>query len=116
MRARIVLLLLFAMIGAAPGCASGEQRPEDARMIDALTGQCKAAGETIAAARANVSQAETVLAMMQNNYKFGAATTLDLVDAQTAVSVAHANLLCGLRDFSVARANLLWSIGQKPWE
>ncbi len=78
--------------------------------------ELKAAGETIAAARANVSQAETVLAMMQNNYKYGAATTLDVVDAQTAVSVARANLLRGLRDYSVARANLLWSMGQKPWE
>ena len=78
--------------------------------------ELKAAGETIAAARANVSQAETVLAMMQNNYKFGAATTLDIVDAQTAVSVARTNLLRGLRDYSVARANLRWALGQRPWE
>jgi outer membrane protein len=75
-----------------------------------------AAAETIAAAKANVSQAETVLTMMQNNYKYGAATTLDIVDAQTAVSVARSNLLRGLHDYSVARANLRWTIGQTPWE
>jgi outer membrane protein len=78
--------------------------------------ELKAAAETIAAARTNVSQAEKVLSMMQNNYKYGAATTLDIVDAQTAVSVARGNLLLGLHDYSVARANLRWSMGQTPWE
>ncbi|HWQ57056.1 MAG TPA: TolC family protein [Bryobacteraceae bacterium] len=75
-----------------------------------------AAEETIRAARANVSQAEKVLAMMQNNYKYGAATTLDIVDAQTAVSVARTNLLRGLHDYTVARAGLRWTAGMTPWE
>lgn len=78
--------------------------------------ELKAAEETIAAAKANVSQAERVLAMTQDNYKYGAATTLDIVDAQTAVSVARTNLLRGLHDYSVARADLRWAIGQTPWE
>ncbi len=78
--------------------------------------ELKAARETIAAARTNVSQAEKVLAMMQNNYKFGAATTLDVVDSQTAVTVARTNLLRGLHDHSVARANLRWAAGEAPWE
>ncbi|MGE5646341.1 MAG: TolC family protein [Acidobacteriota bacterium] len=75
-----------------------------------------AARETAAAARANVAQAERVLSMMQDNYKYGAATTLDIVDAQTALSVARTNLLRGLHDYSVARANLRWAMGEKPWE
>lgn len=78
--------------------------------------ELNAAAETIAAARANVSQAERVLAMMQDNYKYGAATTLDIVDAQTAVSLARSNLLRGLYDSSMARANLRWAMGQTPWE
>ncbi len=78
--------------------------------------ELKAAEKTIAAATASVRQAETVLGMMQNNYNNGAATTLDIVDAQTAVSVARTNLLRGMRDYSVARANLRWSVGQRPWE
>jgi outer membrane protein len=78
--------------------------------------ELKAAAETISAARANVSQAEKVLGMMQNNYKYGAATTLDIVDAQTAVSVARSNLLRGLHDYVVARASLRWTMGQTPWE
>jgi outer membrane protein len=75
-----------------------------------------AARETIAAARANISQAEKVLAMTQNNYRYGAATTLDIVDAQAALLVARTNLLRGLHDHSVARANLRWSAGLAPWE
>ncbi len=75
-----------------------------------------AARETIAAARANVAQADKVLGMTQNNYKYGAATTLDVVDAQTALSVARTNLLRGRHDYSVARANLRWSAGENPWE
>jgi outer membrane protein len=75
-----------------------------------------AARETIAAARANIQQAERVLEMTQNNYKYGAATTLDIVDAQTARSVAQTNLLRGLHDYSVARASLRWAMGEQPWE
>lgn len=78
--------------------------------------ELQAAAETISAARANAGQAEKVLAMMQNNYRYGAATTLDIVDAQTAVSVAHSNLLRGLHDYAAARANLRWAMGLTPWE
>ncbi|MEK7406385.1 MAG: TolC family protein [Acidobacteriota bacterium] len=78
--------------------------------------ELKAAGETVAAARANLTQAEKVLEMMQNNYKHGAATTLDVVDAQTALSVARTNLLRGLHDHTAARASLRWTLGRTPWE
>jgi HAE1 family hydrophobic/amphiphilic exporter-1 len=78
--------------------------------------ELKASAETIAAARATVGEAEKVLAMMQENYKYGAATTLDIVDSQTAVSVARSNLLRGLHDASVARANLRWAKGEPPLE
>jgi outer membrane protein len=75
-----------------------------------------AAKQTISAARANVGQAERVLEMMQNNYKWGAATTLDILDAQTALSTARGNLLRGLYDYVLARANLRWMLGRTPWE
>ena len=75
-----------------------------------------AASETVTAARANVQQAQKVLSMMQNNYKFGAATTLDIVDAQTALAVARTNMLRGLHDHSVARATLRHAMGNSPWE
>ena len=78
--------------------------------------ELKAARETIAAARATAGQAEKVLAMTQNNYKFGAATTLDIADAQTALLVARTNLLRGQYDYAIARATLLWCAGRAPWE
>jgi outer membrane protein TolC len=75
-----------------------------------------AANETIAAARANIAQAEKVLTMTEANYKYGAATPLDIVDSQIALTTAQTNLLRGLYDYSVARASLRWSMGGKPWE
>jgi len=78
--------------------------------------EIRAAQGTIAAARTNIEQAEKVLEMTQNNYKFGAATTLDIVDAQTALSQAQINLLLGLRDYWVTRASLMWTAGREPWE
>jgi outer membrane protein len=75
-----------------------------------------AARETVTAARANVEQAEKVLAMTESNYKYGAATTLDMLDSQIAVSVARTNLLRGLLDYTLARANLRWAMGETPWE
>jgi outer membrane protein TolC len=71
---------------------------------------------TIDAARASLKQAERVLTMTQDNYKYGAATTLDVTAAQVAVLQARTNLLHGLHDYSVARATLRWALGQKPWE
>jgi outer membrane protein TolC len=78
--------------------------------------EIRATRETVTAAQANVRQAEMVLGMMQANYQHGAATTLDVVDAQTALSTASTNLLRGLHDSSVARASLRWALGRTPWE
>ncbi len=74
------------------------------------------AEKTVEAARLNVHEAERVLAMMQDNYRYGAATTLDVTDAQTALSVARTNLLRGLYDHTLARAQLRWVMGLDPVE
>jgi outer membrane protein len=78
--------------------------------------ELSAARETVRAARANIQTAQRVLEMTQANYKHGAATTLDIVDAQTALSLARTNLLRGLHDYSVARASLQWTVGRAPGE
>lgn len=70
--------------------------------------------KTVEAAQLNVHQAEKVLAMMQDNYRYGAATTLDVTDAQAALTAARWNLLQGLRDHTLARAQLRWVMGQDP--
>jgi len=72
------------------------------------------ARRTVEAARLNVREAERVLTMMQDNYRYGAATTLDVTDAQTALSVARTNLLRGLYDHTLARAQLRWEMGLDP--
>jgi len=72
------------------------------------------AEKTVEAARLNVTEAQRVLAMMQNNYKYGAATTLDVLQAETALSVARWTFLEGLYDHTMARAQLRWVMGQDP--
>ena len=74
------------------------------------------AEQTVEAARLNVSEAERVLTMMQDNYKYGAATTLDVTDAQAALTAARWNLLQGLHDHTLARAQLRWVMGLDPVE
>jgi outer membrane protein len=72
------------------------------------------ARKTVEAAQLNVHQAERVLTMMQDNYKYGAATTLDVLDAQTALATARWTLLQGLYDHTLARARLRYAMGLDP--
>ncbi|MFB3923067.1 MAG: TolC family protein [Terriglobia bacterium] len=74
------------------------------------------AEKTVEAARLNVTEAQRVLTMMQNNYQYGAATTLDVLQAETALSVARWTLLQGLYDHTVARAQVRWVMGLDPVE
>ena len=71
---------------------------------------------TVEAAQASVSEAERVLNMMEQNYQYGAATTLDVQDSQTAVSLARMNLFQSLFDHTVARAQLRYVMGLDPLE
>ncbi len=74
------------------------------------------AKQTVEAARLSVREAEQVLEMTQNNYKYGAATTLDVLDAQTALTIARATLIQGLYDHTVAKAQLHYVMGLDPLE
>ena len=74
------------------------------------------AEKTVEAARLNVHEAERVLTMTQDNYRYGAATTLDVTDAQAALTAARWNLLQGLHDHMLARAQLRWVRGLDPLE
>ncbi|HXK58988.1 MAG TPA: TolC family protein [Acidobacteriota bacterium] len=78
--------------------------------------EIKRAEQTIEAARASVKEAERVLELMEQNYRYGAATTLDVQDAQTAVSLARMNLFQSLFDHTVARAQLRYVMGLDPVE
>ncbi len=92
--------------------AENDVRLEVQNAVDEL----ERAQRTVEAARLNVREAERVLTMMQDNYRYGAATTLDVTDAQTSLSVARTNLLRGLYDHTLARAQLRWVMGLDPLE
>jgi outer membrane protein TolC len=49
--------------------------------------------------------------MMQSNYEFGAATTLDVVDSQTALSLAKNSVIGATYDYEMAKARLRLATG-----
>ncbi len=90
-----------------------EQQESGVRLqVQQALDEIRRAEKTVDATQLNVKQAERVLDMMQNNYKFGAATTLDVVDAQTALSGARTNLLQALYDHVVGKTRLRWVLGR----
>ena len=72
------------------------------------------AEKTVEATRLNVSEAQRVLAMMQDNYRYGAATTLDVLQAETALATARWTHLQGLYDHTIAQAQLRFVMGLDP--
>jgi outer membrane protein len=71
----------------------------------------RSAEKAIAAAKLSVNQAEKVLTMMQANYQYGAATTLDVVDSQTAVVEARNNDIYATYDYEMSKARLRLASG-----
>jgi HAE1 family hydrophobic/amphiphilic exporter-1 len=74
------------------------------------------AKSVLEAAELNVTQAQRALEMTQANYQHGAATTLDVIDAQAALTLAESNRLLGLYDHANARATLRYVTAQDPLE
>jgi len=74
------------------------------------------AARIVEAARLNVQQAQRALEMTQANYNHGAATTLDVLDAQAALTLAESNLVEGLHAHGLARAALRYVMGRDPLE
>ncbi len=71
----------------------------------------ESSAKAIAAARLSVSQAERVLTMMQANYDYGAATTLDVLDSQTALTMARNSQIGATYDYEMAKARLRLASG-----
>jgi len=80
--------------------------------IKAAADDLQSSAEAIAAARLNVTQAEKVLAMMQANYQYGAATTLDVVDSQTALTMARNAEINATYQYQVAKGRLRLAAGR----
>jgi outer membrane protein len=79
--------------------------------IKAALDDMQSAAQSIEAAQLSIVQAERVLTMMQANYQYGAATTLDVVDAQTAVTLARNAQINATYDFELAKARLRLASG-----
>ena len=80
--------------------------------FDALT----LANRTIQAADLNVTQARRAAEMTEANYKLGAATQLDVVDALQALRQAENILNQALYNHANARASLRFVMGRDPLE
>jgi outer membrane protein len=79
--------------------------------VRAANDDLESSAKAIAAARLNVTQAEKVLNMMQANYQYGAATTLDVVDSQTAVTQARNSVINATFIYEVSKARLRLATG-----
>ncbi len=71
----------------------------------------QASAKAIAAAQLSVAQAEKVLSMMEANYRYGAATTLDVVDSQTALAIARNAKVAATYNYEMAKARLRLAAG-----
>jgi HAE1 family hydrophobic/amphiphilic exporter-1 len=85
-------------------------RLEAREAVDRLT----VARSVLEAAELNVSQAARALEMTEANYRYGAATTLDVLDAQAALTVAESTRIEGLFEHANARATLRYVMAQDP--
>ncbi len=64
----------------------------------------------------NVAQARKALDMIEANYRLGATTTLDVIDAQAALAQAEFSRVEALHAHANARAGLRYVMGQDPLE
>jgi len=67
--------------------------------------------KTIAAAQLSVQQAERVFEMMESNYRYGAATTLDVMDSQNALVVARNARIAAIYNYEMAKARVRLASG-----
>ncbi len=71
----------------------------------------QSSARAIAAAQLSVKQAEKVLSLMQANYQYGAATTLDVTDSQTALAEARNSRISATYQYEIAKARLRLASG-----
>jgi outer membrane protein len=74
----------------------------------------RVAASVFRAAELNVTQARKALDMTEANYRLGAATPLDVLDAQAALTQAEFNRIEALHAHANARAGLRYVMGQDP--
>jgi HAE1 family hydrophobic/amphiphilic exporter-1 len=85
-------------------------RLEAKEAVDRLT----VAGSVLASADLNVAQARKALDMTQANYRAGAATTLDVLDAQSSLTLAESLRITALYEHANARATVRYVMARDP--
>jgi outer membrane protein len=73
--------------------------------------EMQSSAKAISAAELGYKQAEKVLAMMQANYEYGAATTLDVIDSQTALALSKNSVISATYEYEIAKARLRLASG-----
>ncbi len=76
----------------------------------------RVAASVLRATELNVTQARKALEMTEANYRLGAATPLDVIDAQAASTQAEWSRIEALHAHANARAGLRYVMGQDPLE
>jgi len=76
----------------------------------------RVAASVFRATELNVAQARKALEMTEANYRLGAATSLDVLDAQAALTQAEFSRVEALHAHANARAGLRYVTGQSPLE
>jgi HAE1 family hydrophobic/amphiphilic exporter-1 len=76
----------------------------------------RVAASVFRSAELNVAQARKALDMTEANFRLGAAITLDVLDAQAALTQAEFNRVEALAAHANARAGLRYVMGQDPLE
>lgn len=102
----------LAKAGQAKLAAENQVRLETTDAFDRLT----VAGRLLRAADLNIAQAKKALDMTTANYGLGAATRLDVTDAQAALDEAERVRIDALHDQADARATLRYAMGVEPIE
>ncbi len=96
----------------------GQDRVALETMIDVEAKQAvdrlRVAGSVLQSAELNVVQARRALDMTEANYRLGAAMTVDVLDAQAALTQAEMNRVEALWAHANARAGLRYVMGQDP--
>jgi outer membrane protein len=85
-------------------------RLEAKEAVDRLT----VAGSVLASADLTVAQAQKALEMTQANYRAGAATTLDVLDAQSSLTLAESLRITALYEHANARATVRYVMARDP--
>jgi HAE1 family hydrophobic/amphiphilic exporter-1 len=96
----------------------GQERVALETLIDLEAKQAvdrlRVASSVFHAAELNVAQARRALEMTEANYRLGAATTLDVLDAQAAFTQAEFSRLEALHAHANARSGLRYVMGRDP--